>query len=318
MRELALVLALSCASLAYSQTPSEDQQQPPEQQNQQQPQAQGGQNRSVLGVKPGAQAIKQKDLYDQTGILHPFVRMPKYVLIDQKRIWTSPFHSSKKDVKYWAIFGGATALLITVDSNIQRNAPNPGWLVSLGTNGSYLGAAYTLLPLNAGFYFIGSKFHNERFREAGLLSFEALASTTIVEEVLKVVTDRQRPLEGAGNGNFFQSNDRINASFPSGHAINTFAMASVFAHEFHDKLWVKILCYTYAGGVALSRLAADRHFPSDTLAGGAMGWFIGDYVYGKRHNPEIGKESAAEKVLDHIHFGYDPPPPIVGRPGMVW
>ena len=42
------------------------------------------QNGSVLNVQPGAQAIKPKDRFDNTGYLHPFVRMPRFVLTDQK------------------------------------------------------------------------------------------------------------------------------------------------------------------------------------------------------------------------------------------
>jgi membrane-associated phospholipid phosphatase len=75
----------------------------------------------------------------------------------------------------------------------------------------------------------------------------------------------------------------------------------VFAHEYHDKLWVKVLVYSYAGIVAGSRLAAGKHFPSDTLAGGAMGWFIGDYIYAKRHNSGIEQNpSLALKILRHV------------------
>jgi membrane-associated phospholipid phosphatase len=210
-----------------------------------------------LEVKPGEEAIKNKDLFEASGYFHPFRRMPRFVMADQKKIWTSPFHTSKSDAKYWAIFGGATGALIAFDEQIQKNAPNPGWLVTLGTRGSYLGAAYTLIPISAGFYFLGSKTRNERFREAGLMSFESLINSTIVEEVLKVTTDRDRPLEGTGEGRFFHSPNRINAGFPSGHTINTFALASIFAHEYHDKLWVKILVYTYAGAVGGARMAAD-------------------------------------------------------------
>lgn len=267
--------------------------------------ARGEKNRSVLDVKPGEPDIKNKDFFDRTGYFHPFRRLARFVLSDQKTIWTSPFHTSKSDAKYWGIFGGATGLLIGFDEQIQRHAPNPGWLVRLGTDGSYLGAAYTLIPLTAGFYFIGTKTQNTRFREAGLMSFEALIDSTLVEEAMKVTLGRERPLEGTGEGRFFKSPNRINASFPSGHSINTFALASVFAHEYHDKLWVKILAYSYATSVALSRLAANRHFPSDTLAGGAMGWFIGDYVYAKRHNPDLDhKPSISRKILDHVHFSF--------------
>ena len=229
--------------------------------------------------------------------------MLRFVVVDQKNIWTSPFHTSAADAKYWAIFGGATGLLIPFDERIQRNAPNPAWLVSLGTNGSLLGTAYTLIPLTAGFYFLGTKTHNDRLREAGLMSFEGLIDSTIVEGVFKISMDRQRPLDGTGEGLFFHSSNRFNSSFPSGHAISTFTLASVFAHEYHDKLWVKLLAYSYAGAVAGARLAANKHFPSDTLAGGAMGWFIGDYIYAKRHNPQAGeKPSLALKVLSHVSF----------------
>lgn len=35
-----------------------------------------------------------------------------------------------------------------------------------------------------------------------------------------------------------------------------------------------------------------------------MGWFIGDYVYGRRHNSELDhKRSAAEQLLDHVRLG---------------
>jgi membrane-associated phospholipid phosphatase len=270
----------------------------------QQAAARDEQNHSVLTVKPDTEAIKNTDLYERTGYWHPFLRMPGFVLNDQKRIWTSPFHTAKKDIKWWAIFGGATATLIVFDEQIQKNAPNPPALVTVGTSGSDLGTAYALIPISAGFYFIGSKTANERFRESGLLGFEAMINATLVEEALKIVADRQRPLEGTGEGNFFHSANRLNSSFPSGHSINTFALASVFAHEYSHTWWVKVLAYAYAGGVAAARLAANRHFPSDTLAGGAIGWFIGDYVYGKRHNSDLDQKPAiSQRILEHVHFG---------------
>jgi hypothetical protein len=42
------------------------------------------------------------------------------------------------------------------------------------------------------------------------------------------------------------------------------------------------------------------------VAGSAMGWFIGDYVYGKRHNRELDrKPTAAERLIDHVHLGFE-------------
>jgi membrane-associated phospholipid phosphatase len=260
--------------------------------------------RTVLGIKPGEEAIKNKDFYEATGYFHPFRRMPRFVLQDQKAIWTSPFHTSKKDAKWWAIFGGLTGALIATDKYTAVAAPNTHQLVTLGDTASQLGASYTLIPLTAGFYLAGTHWHNTRFREAGLLSFEAMIDTFLVDTAIKVVTQRERPFQGEGEGDFWASpGNPFTKSFPSGHSINTMALASVFAHEYHDKLWVKVLAYSYAGTVIGARLAANQHFPGDVVAGSAMGWFIGDYVYAKRHNPDVGKTKITDRILDHVHFG---------------
>jgi membrane-associated phospholipid phosphatase len=51
-------------------------------------------------------------------------------------------------------------------------------------------------------------------------------------------------------------------------------------------------------------VGARKHFPGDVVAGAALGWFTGDYIYGKRHNRELDrKPSLARSVLDHVHFG---------------
>jgi hypothetical protein len=35
-----------------------------------------------------------------------------------------------------------------------------------------------------------------------------------------------------------------------------------------------------------------------------MGWFVGDYVYGKRHNADIDeKPTALRTILSHIQLG---------------
>ena len=53
-----------------------------------------------------------------------------------------------------------------------------------------------------------------------------------------------------------------------------------------------------------ARLAANQHFPGDVMAGGAIGWFVGDFVYGKRHNSELDKPTITQKILDHVQIGF--------------
>src|SRR5579863_3047380 len=174
LRLMSLFVLAAVAACAQSDGTAGD---PPAQAPQQQPvqneaspqtTQQSEAHRSAIDVKPGQEVIKSKDLWDATGYFHPFVRMPKYVLQDQKAIWTSPFHTAKKDIKYWAIFGVATVGLIASDKSTVKWLPNSSTQVNVSNWGSRLGSAYTLVPLTAGFYFIGTAVHDDHFRETGL------------------------------------------------------------------------------------------------------------------------------------------------------
>jgi membrane-associated phospholipid phosphatase len=230
--------------------------------------------------------------------------MPKYILQDQKAIWTSPFHTARSDIKYWAIFGAATAGLIAADRHIESELPTSPTEVSVSNWASRVGSAYTLVPVSAGFYFIGTKAKNDRLRETGLLCFETLIDSNLAVEAVKLVADRDRPLQGNGNGEFEIGPSRWDSSFPSGHSINAWGMASIIAHQYPHPRIVPILAYGLAATVVVSRVGAREHFPGDVVAGSAMGWFIGDYVYGRRHDAELDpKRSAAEQILAHVRLG---------------
>lgn len=262
------------------------------------------QDQTAIQVKPATPIIQNKDLWDRTGLLHPFRRMPSFVMHDQAGIWTSPIHTAKSDIKWWAIFGGATAALVATDKWTVKQLPNSSSQVSVSNWGSRFGSAYALIPVSAGFYLIGSRRHDERFRETGLIAFETLIDANITAQVIKLIADRARPTESDGKGRFLDSpNGRWNSSFPSGHAINTWALASVISHEYPKPL-VKVVAYGLASTVVIARVGARRHFPGDVIAGAGLGWFMGDYVYGKRHNRELDrKPSAIRSVLNHVEIG---------------
>jgi len=292
--KLPAVLVLSTfATIALGQTPPENN-----------AAGNGTSQRSTIEVKPGPPAIKQKDIWNETGFFHPFVRMPKYILQDQKSIWTSPFHTATQDTKWWAIFGAATATFIATDQYFVKQLPNSSSQVSVSTWASRFGSAYSLVPLSAGFYMIGTAKHDERFRETGLICFETLIDTSLVVETVKLATDRARPLQGDGEGHFEAGPSRWSSGFPSGHAISTWAMASVIAHQYPHPRIIPILAYAAATTVVAARVGARQHFPGDVMAGSAMGWFIGDYVYGRRHNGELDhKPTVAQRVMDHVRIG---------------
>src|SRR2546421_1699443 len=82
------------------------------------------QERSVIETKPATPVIQEKDLWERSGWLHPFRRMPRFVVRDQAAVWSSPAHTAKRDLKWWAIFGGATAALVATDRRTVEQLPN--------------------------------------------------------------------------------------------------------------------------------------------------------------------------------------------------
>jgi len=213
---------------------------------------------------------------DDTESLKPLVtKLTRNILMDQKDIWTSPFHMNRHDAIPWIVIGAATGALIAADRHIARQLPNTVDQVSISKDVSQLGAAYTIVPITAGLYIGGAIAHNPKARETGILGAEAAIDSLIVVTVLKGITQRPRPLEDNGKGSFFTGGD----SFLSGHSMASWALASVVAHEYNKNILYPITAYGLASLVSFSRLSGQQHFASDIVAGSAIGWFIGRYVF---------------------------------------
>ncbi len=196
------------------------------------------------------------------------------IALDQKDIFTSPLHVNRHNALEWLVPMAATGALIASDTHIANAFENSRGQVRWGGRISDIGASYTLIPIVAGSYVYGAWRDNPKGREIGVLGTESLLDTLIVAGVLKEVFRRNRPDE-KNPGDFWGGG----TSFPSGHAIQIWAIASLLDHEYKHKRIVGITAYSLAGIVSAARIAAQKHFASDVVAGGAMGWFIGRYVY---------------------------------------
>lgn len=197
------------------------------------------------------------------------------ILLDQKQIWTSPFHMKSTDARWWIGFGAVTAALIATDHRTSTIFENSRGQVVWGNNLSKIGTTYTLLPLVAGFYGFGVLRDDPKARETGVLGGEALLDSLIVVSVLKPIAGRNRPDSRLDKGEFFDGG----ASFPSGHAIEVWSLASVLSYEYGHTKVVPLVACGLAGVVSAARFAAQRHYASDIVVGGAMGWFIGRFVW---------------------------------------
>jgi membrane-associated phospholipid phosphatase len=196
------------------------------------------------------------------------------ILYDQKDIFTSPFHANRHNALQWLVPMAVTGAFIAGDTHIADAFENSRGQVRWGGRISDIGASYTLIPIIAGSYVYGAWRDNPKGREIGVLGTESLLDSLIVVGVLKEVFRRNRPDE-TNPGDFWGGG----TSFPSGHAIQIWSIASLLDHEFKHKKIVGITAYSLAGIVSASRIAAQKHFASDVVAGGTMGWFIGRYVY---------------------------------------
>lgn len=101
----------------------------------------------------------------------------------------------------------------------------------------------------------------------------------IVIQVTKLSFGRQRPYAHYADADRLHTNDD-NLSFASGHSALTFSLATAagaIAHRRGDRLepviWATGL--TLAAATAYFRIAAEQHYLTDVLAGGAIGAGLG-------------------------------------------
>jgi hypothetical protein len=209
------------------------------------------------------------------------------ILDDQRAIWTSPFHWRGSDAKWLGPLGVSTMTLIATDrrtsGELVEHGDNPNRL-RISRYISQLGSTYSTAGFVGVLYLTGCATHNNHLRETGLLSAEALIDSGIVVTALKTASQRQRPAVDHSSGEFFDGG----SSFPSGHAISAWSLATVIAQEYgHHRPLVQVGAYGLATAVSLSRYTGRNHFLSDVLVGSAIGYGIGRYVYHEHHDTAL-------------------------------
>ena len=213
----------------------------------------------------------------QNRLLSPFL---KHLAGDQKEFWTAPTRLRVKDLKWILPAAGVTAAFIASDSWWAKQV-NPSHAQTSLHISDY--TAYSMIGVGGASFLFGHLTHSDHLQEAGLLSGEAAVDSTAVAYLFKGITERQRPLDGNGHGDFFQGG----ASFPSEHSAIAWSLASVWAHEYPG--WLsQMAAYGLASTVSITRVTAKEHFPSDVIVGSALGWYFGRQVYRAHHDPELG------------------------------
>lgn len=102
--------------------------------------------------------------------------------------------------------------------------------------------------------------------EAGVL---AILLSIIMSQILKYTIRRPRPLQPKLDLGMYK-HDRW--SFPSGHTVNAFAVATALGanHRWEWGVLVVMAC-----GAGISRLSLRLHYPLDVVNGGIIGAVVG-------------------------------------------
>ena len=135
----------------------------------------------------------------------------------------------------------------------------------------------------------------------GLTLLEGNLLLGAVVDASKEACGRVRP-NHPGAGAWLAGGD----SFPSSHAAHAFLIASVIDETFQKPEWRWVI-YAMATGVALQRVHEGVHYPTDVLAGGMLGWWVGhrlSVVHGLVERPREAAAWLAPRPSDRWLVAY--------------
>ena len=208
------------------------------------------------------------------------------LLRDQEHIWTFPGrlaqgHNWFPTVAILGTTAGLEALDPTEGTYFRNTKTFQGFNNVFTGNATVVGTIAAPVSL----YVIGLIRKDSKMEQTALFAGEAVADAEILTTVLKDTTERVRPAGFPASGNlydsWFDSSGsflRGNGSFPSGHTIAAFSVATVISRRYGNHRWVPYVAYGMAALVGFSRLSLSAHFMSDVFMGGALGYSISRFT----------------------------------------
>ncbi len=213
---------------------------------------------------------------------------PELVWEDVKHVVTAPARWDEQDWRNagWgalAVVGTAIAIDGPVRDEMRRHAPNNSPFMRQVER---FGAEYAAGTI--GVFLVAGAFGNETSLQVAEDAVSAsLIASGLITPAIKLVAGRSRPRDNVGLYDF-KPFSNLNASFPSGHTTESFALASVIAGHY-EETWVSCAAYTVAGLVGVARTYHGAHFASDVLAGAIIGTLTGKSVVAYNRERRAGR-----------------------------
>ncbi len=200
---------------------------------------------------------------------------------DQKQIWTFPLRIGQGN--NWApalAVSAITAGLVIADPHdtpyFRRTTSFNRFNSAVSTNTTALGTA--IVPISL--YLAGMIRKDSYAKETALLAGEAIANAEILTIVMHMADRRIRP-KNLPDDNYrdtwFKNKLSLvkgSGSFPSGHSMAAFALATVLSRRYPSHRWVPYMAHGIATIASFSRITSADHFTSDVFFGAAAGYSI--------------------------------------------
>jgi membrane-associated phospholipid phosphatase len=238
---------------------------------------------------------------------------------------TAPLHFNTKQ---WLITGaaiGVTIGLTRIDGEIDDQAKTlkqkyrlinkvSPIITDFGSNSGIL----SVVAIGS----VSAIFKNKKGVQTSLLATQAMITSGIWVHLIKTLTGRERPESdylfskseaGKWYGPFAQYDQDLATrrpgssfdSFPSGHTITAFSIATVFAMQYKDIKAIPIISYSAATLVGLSRLTEHKHWASDVFAGAFLGYLCGRQVvnhFNKLHQEDLNPVNLRSRTKAEINL----------------
>ena len=205
---------------------------------------------------------------------------------------------TRDDAYLGAFFVIGTVALAPLDKSIAQRLQNPNTQANqlfqnLSTDVRVIAVPGAAL-IGTSLYVIGRLGHWHNVADLGLHGEEAILVGDIVNDAIKWTAGRARPYVSSDTSphdfqfmrGFRKGTDY--SSFPSGHALIAFAVASAVSNEAsrwwpQSRWYVGTLMYGGATAVAMSRLYNNKHWASDVIMAAGIGTFAGNKVVRYHH-----------------------------------
>jgi len=215
---------------------------------------------------------------------------------DQKQMWLFPLSVAHgQHLLPTLAFVGATATFMAMDAHNATYFRHTS--AYKGFNNAFSGRNTSILmeALPTIMYGVGLARKDSYMQHTFLLAGEAVLDSEILTSVMKDIDRRLLPGEVL-NENFseswFRKTDgslvKGRGSFPSGHGIVAFSLATVIADRYPNPRWIPWTAYGFASLVTFSRLPLQAHFSSDAFAAAVLGYVIAHYVVLHRTRTSFG------------------------------